>query len=197
MKSMILAAGLAAAALGLAASAQAAPIGGQGDEAQGQGMPYSYGQQKSFPYRVQGHAQHAPVTNSQTPPQIHFFRHQNCEPGKLAGKVDAAKAMDVAVRNSSLPNDDIGSVRLVNVPAGTVLELWDAGNVRDWDDWCRITVMRTGSYQLNNLDQNPMTQGIKFERFGKGNSRTRIGNLTSKVSHIFLAPPTTLPAASY
>lgn len=132
---------------------------------------------------------------------IHLYEDPGCQKG-LATLTVAARGRVVDVRTGEHDdhkyggNDKISSVRFVNVPVGTVLELWDHGETRQKDDWCRITVLQKGTFQVNHIEHSPGTAGLKYERFGKRDSTSDPGNLKGKVSHLVLRPGagTTTPA---
>jgi len=128
--------------------------------------------------------------------EIHFYKRDNCT--RLAGEVSGDRLLDTAVKGSNAGNnDDIRSVKLVNCAAGTVLELWDHADRRNTDDWVRFTVLKPGSYAINNIERNPQLSGLKYERFGTNDSTVKFGNLAGKVSHIVVRHVEITPAPTY
>lgn len=122
-----------------------------------------------------------------------FYSKDNAE-GKLLGSVDDTKDADMDLTDKNhkhWKNDEIRSVKVVNVAKGTVLELWDSSDKRRSDDWVRITFLQdmVGTTIFGNMDNKydkvPAFRNIfKYERFGKNDTREALDNLAGKVSHI-------------
>ncbi len=128
--------------------------------------------------------------------EIYFYKKDNCR--EQIGKISSSAYTDANLSNRSTvaSNDDIRSLKLVNVDPGTVLELWDHSSVRGKDDWCRITVNTGGStFVINNIENAP-SYGAKltYKRYprDKDVGKGKYGNLAGKVSHVLVTPDPTV-----
>ncbi|HXP00721.1 MAG TPA: hypothetical protein VN813_09465 [Luteibacter sp.] len=86
-------------------------------------------------------------TQAQAPdavPTIRFYEGWDGTQNNICtASIDSAPYYKLAnVSNWDCPNDEAKSMKLHNLPAGSVIELYNDGDCADDDDWVQITVLK-------------------------------------------------------
>ncbi|MCD6049737.1 MAG: hypothetical protein K0Q55_1140 [Verrucomicrobia bacterium] len=117
---------------------------------------------------------------------IDFYEGENATQTKHCTlKDDKKQSYNLTKKGSPCPNDEVKSVVLRDVKAGTIIELYDdpKGSPKK-DDYCKIVVLKSkNEYVIKHLEmQSFEDEHVKFT-YAKDNG------LNGKVSHIKITLP--------
>lgn len=109
-------------------------------------------------------------------PEAIFYKKNNCKDSFHTFKGN--DNIDVNCKNHKMKNDEARSLKLVNIPEGTTIEVWDHPDKRDKDDWAEITVRKyCDELAINSFEGNKDEASYKLVKHGKG-------GLDGKVSRV-------------
>ena len=111
--------------------------------------------------------------------QVEFFEKNGARDSLCSVSIDSTAVTEYrksAFERLGCSNDEARSLKLYNVPAGAVVEVYDDGQCRANDDWARITVKRPlESIALQSFESSFSNGKLSVDyRYG--------GNLDGKVS---------------
>ena len=117
--------------------------------------------------------------------KIVFYEGNNKTQDKLFTlKDDKTQGYNLKDKKSPGPNDEIRSLVLENVRAGTVIKLYDDPKGRTHDDYCTIYVLKSKpEYVIKHLEMKSFRDDyVKFDY-------KRHNGLNGKVSHVRIMVP--------
>lgn len=117
--------------------------------------------------------------------EIIFFEGNSCTQDRV-GSLDASQPWNLNLKKSTrIDNDEIRSARLLMVPRGTVIRVYDSPEGKKSDDWTEISVLRTvPQISINTFEASVSTSDMT-QVFHKHNG------LDGKISRITIQPGAT------